>query len=346
MTCASFEGSPREIGSVYGKRFSSSIQANLDAMVRPHMAKPRGNFKDWVRSQERLIARTWPWYLEEMEGVAVGAGVRYDEILFLNLRTWQFKEYGDTAADHGCSSLAVRLADGNTIVAGTLDDPIQLYCGPIRFVPRGGYRFVSFPITGTSWANRALNSAGLAMGISSQLLPGLRKKEGAVMQDVALRAMMQQCATTDEVREFCRQHPFTMNIVCVDRRGKMLCAHQTTAGFMEIPTADGCALTNHVADDELIWVLREKGVNTFPESPTSRPRRGYLVQFLRNRAGKCSSEEVKKLIGTRDDANPGSIHNRHSIYVTFASPRAYPNTLWIMQPRADQPLNAFQAFQV
>ena len=75
-------------------------------------------------------------------------------MLLLNLRAWHFIYYSAGLATHGCSSLAITLADGRVACAGALDDPIEYYCGPVRIVPDLGHRFITFPIAGTSWANR------------------------------------------------------------------------------------------------------------------------------------------------------------------------------------------------
>ena len=69
-----------------------------------------------------------------------------------------------------------------------------------------------------------MNDAGFAISVSSQGLPGLKWLDHAVVPDVALRAMLQTCVTVGDAREFCRQHPFAMNLVCVDAQGEIFCA--------------------------------------------------------------------------------------------------------------------------
>lgn len=345
---ASFQGTPKQIGAEYGKRFAPQIEKNFAILLGPGQAIPRQapDFRAWVKTQERLIDRHWPWYIEEMHGVAEAIGKGYEEVILLNLRAWQFNYYGAAQATHGCSSLAITLADGRVACTGALDDPLTYYCGPVRIVPDRGHRFISFPITGTSWGNRGMNSAGLSVGISSQILPGLKRLEHTVVQDVAMRAMLQTCATVGDAREFCRQHPFTLNLVCVDAQGGIFCAQHTAAGLLELPASGSCALTNHIVDDENAFWLRERGVTDFPQSPTTRPRRGNLLRFLHVHQGKCSPEDVWKFVGTRDDANPGTIHNRGSIYMTYACPQASQETFWIMQPKLPQNGDRFQVFNI
>ena len=344
------QGCADAIGRVYGGTCREPILSNLKELVdrQGYEPLPRRDrdFQAWVRGQEALIGQHWPWLLEEMRGVAAGCGAVYEDILLLNLRAWQYDYYGKPPGV-SCSSVAITLADGTVACAGALDDPRKYYCGPVHVVPDRGHRFITFPITGTSWGNRGMNSAGLVTGISSQLLPGLKLLPHAVDQDLALRVILQTCATVGEVREFCREFPFTMNLVCVDARGGLFCAQQTAAGLFELPVTDGwCALTNHVADDGIMRRLAELGVKEFPESPTTRARRGRLIEFCRARSRACPAEEVRKLIGRRDDADPGTIHNKGTIAITFAVPQADPLTLRVALPDGREANPGFTALSI
>jgi hypothetical protein len=327
-------GSPVEMGRQYGQAMADRIMPNVRLLVwregEPPLPRQDAEYRAWVQGQAAAFAR-WPWLIEEMRGVAEGVGVPYDDILELNLRAWQYDIYGATAPAHACSSLAVTLADGTLANAGALDDPAEYYCGPVKWEPVEGYRFISFPITGTSWGNRGVNSAGLAVGISSQVLPGLRRLDHAINQDLALRVMLQTCATVDEVRRFCQAHPFTINLVVTDAQGGLFCAHQTAAGMYEFPVQQQgyATLTNHVADDGCRYWLQQCGVSEFSESDTTRERRGYLLAFAREHSGRCTAEAVRDLVGARDDANPGTIHNHGSIAIAYCNTQADPGAMWL-----------------
>ena len=105
-------------------------------------------------------------------------------------------------------------------------------------------------------------------------------------------------------------------------------------------------MTNHIVDDENFFWLGKRGLTDPPPNPTTRPRRGNLLQFIRANQGKCNAEDVRKFVGTRDDANPGTIHNCGSIYLTYACPQASQETFWIMQPKSSPNGDRFQAFHV
>jgi len=336
MKLYSFQGDPRSLGREYGKMLAGQVLKNLSILIwrEGYEPLPRtdADFLAWVKTQEEIIGKNWPWLLEETHGVAEGAGVSYDDILLLNLRAWQYNVYGAPPVQ-SCSSLAVTLADGTVACAGALDDTVDYYCGPVRFIPEKGFRFITFPITGTGWGNRGINSAGLTLGESSQLLPGLNRKPDTINQDLAVWVILQTCATVDEVREFCRKYPFTLNLICTDVRGGVFCAHQTAAGLLETATETPCALTNHVIDDRLMYRLNQQGVTTFRESPTTRLRRGKLLDFAYRQNGKCTAEEVRALIADHEEGEPSAICPAGNIALTYANPQAEPGRFWIAQPR-------------
>jgi predicted choloylglycine hydrolase len=335
-----FKGDCREIGRQYGKLFRDRIVGNVSVLVKRNCTPPdplpldNSDFHNWVNSQEKIISSEWPWLIDEMRGVAEGSGCGYRDILFLNLRVWQYKFYGKPAGSAtACSSLIITLADGSTSNIGALDDGIEYYCGMVKIVPDRGYSFMTFPITGTSWGNRGMNSAGLCVGASSQILAGLKKLPGTICADIANRLILQTCVTVSEVRDFCRKHPFTLNLACSDRNGDVFCAHQTSAGMFEIASRVPCAITNHVTGDLIMFKLHELGVGEFPESPTTRLRLGRLADFARRNNGKVNAVDLRKFIADRMHGDPASICPSHNVVMTYANPQAEPGVMWISEPQ-------------
>lgn len=335
MNLYTFEGAPEEIGRIYGKTFTDAIRKNLSILVwrKGYDPLPRENaaFISWIKTQGSIIQKNWPWLIEEIQAVADGIEVKYEDILFLNLRVWQYDKYAVPADT--CSSLAITLGDGTVACAGALDDEIDYYCGPIKVVPEKGYAFITFPIAGTSWGNRGINSAGLALGESSQLLPGLNQLPNAINQDLGLRVILQTCATVGDVREFCKKYPFTINLICVDAGGAVLCAHHTAAGLYELTSETPCALTNHIVDDRVIYELHQKGMRGLSESPTTRFRRGKLLEFAGTNNGLCTGKDVRAFITDHKEDALSSICPIHNVSLTYANPQKEGGILWITQPR-------------
>lgn len=328
-----FNGSPSEIGLHYGRQFNQGIAHNISSIVdlcKPYKDDPA--FKHWVLKQEQWLKANVPWLIEEMQGVAEGSGQPYENILFLNLRVWQYALYGKPSDTDLCSSIAMPLSDGTIACAGAIDDPAEYYCGPVHISPQTGHRFITFPLTGACWASRAHNSAGLSVGISSQHLPGIRKSPNSISQDIAVRIIIQTCSTADDVRAFCKKHPFILNIVCGDAKGEIFACHNTTAGLFEVPAEDGCCIiTNHISDDRTLYELSQQGVSGFPEHPTSRARRGRLLEFASSRQSKCNDSEVMAFLSQIDTANQGFTRNAQTIYLTYSNPQKSPLSFWVLE---------------
>lgn len=337
-----FEGSPTDIGLAYGKAFAQKIHNNVDILLeRTNLPAKQQGFIDWVKNQEAIIRNKWPWLLEEIQAVGIGAEIDYENILFLNLRAWQYNRY----KGHGqqaCTSFAVTCEDGKVVCAGALDDPAELYCGAIHIRPDNGYNFVSFPIAGTSWANRGMNHKGLSMGISSQVSPGLKSPKNAISQDLAMRILLQSCATVAEVREFCKEYPFNVNIVCVDAGGEIFCAHQTNVGLFEISVKGYCAMANHIIDERVIDRLMSCGVNSFPETPTTRQRLKAVEKFLRDYNGKCSAEEVKDFLSRKGKGEDGFVNNEDTYVLTLTCPQENPSAIWVGYPDTSEKPTALE----
>ena len=334
-----FSGKPYEIGMQCGKKFAEGIRRNLSILVWREGLPPLPHdedFRKWVDEQEAVISRFWPWLLEEFHGVTETVRCDYRDILLLNLAAWQYDFYSGKTVSHaaGCSSLVITLADGTVANTGALDDGIQYYCGMVRIIPDHGYSYMTFPITGTSWGNRGINSAGLCIGESSQIIPGLKRLSGSICPDIALRVILQTCETVDDVRNFCREHPFTLNLVCSDKYGGVFCAHQTTAGLFELSERTPWAISNHVIDDMIMFKLSQQGAIEFGENgkDTTRLRRGRLMDFALRNNGIIINEDVKKFIAARLLGAPESACPKGNVVLTYANSQAEPGILWIAEP--------------
>ncbi len=334
MQLYTFAGIPGKLGREYGKIFAKNIQKNIDILIKRTGYEPLplsdNGFIKWIDNQENTIANNWSWLLEEMYEVAKASKLKYRDILLLNLRAWQYTVYSGNAST-ACSNIAIKLTDGTIANAGALDDNSEFYCGIVKIIPKQGHSFMTFPITGTSWGNRGLNNAGLCVGVSSQILPNLNRFPGTICADIANRVILQTCTTVDDVREFCKNHPFNLNLLCSDKIGDIFAAHCTSAGLFEVTDK---VMTNHVIDDRIRFKLQQQGISEFRESETTRLRRGRLLDYAANFSGKCSAEDLKKYIADRLDGDPASICPESNIVLTYTNPQAEPGVMWISEPQA------------
>ena len=332
-------GEPFALGRHYGALFKSKIADNIRILVhRTGFGPPPAmdaEMASWINGQEQLIRQHWPWIIDEMRGTAAGAGATYEEILHLNLRIWLYEHNIRPSGhvDSACSSLAIGLSDGTIANIGALDDPAHYYCGVVHVIPAQGISYLSFPIAGTSWGNRGVNAAGLALSQSSQSIPGLQRNPGTICADIALRAILQTCTTVAQVREFCQRHPFSCNLVCSDATGAVWCAHQTTAGIFELSRSAPYALTNHIADDRILCKLSALGAGPVAESPSTRLRRGRLMEFAATNHAQTTGADIRTFIARCDPTNLSMTCPQDNVVLTYCNPQAELGMMWTADPQ-------------
>jgi len=344
MGINTFSGSHKEIGIQYGKALKEKISDNVNNIILHPRIKPyfTERYKERVRKQVKMLSDNWSWLLEEMEGVSIGAGVEYEDIVYLNYRGWYGSGSGynifsevEPEPDTSCSQMVVTLVDGSLAHTAALDDLASMYCGPIKIVPDEGYRLITFPFSGTSIGDDGMNSEGLSVSISSQSAGdmGMDIYDSLLSQDIAIRIILQTCKTSDDVRNFCKEHYFVYNLTSIDANGDIFCAHQTYFGPHEIPVHDGCvSLTNHIYDDGLIYKYSKRGIHNVTDHETSRRRNGRLVEFLKENNKKRTLEQVMDFFAEPDANDPGRTNHVGTAYITMANPQKNRNMYYIMEP--------------
>lgn len=336
------QGAPAELGRRHGAAVRSQIHANLAALLADFLtgapAVQRAEIRAWQRRLRTYCYDHWPWLQPEIQGIADGAGIDGELAELLSFRAWQYDAYHAGA----CSSFALPGAGGHTLTGGTLDDPRWLYT-VAQVQPDHGLRFLSFPLSGTVWANRGMNEAGLALGISSLLCPGVKfDLQRLVPVDLVFRDLLQFCRTVAEVEDRCRRHAFFCNLVAVDRTGAVFSASNYCGEYTAHPAADRrAALTNHpVAAAEA--ALRARGYRGPEASAYSVERLAQIDAWQAKLAGRTTVADAVTFLGA--PAQFGAVNNPNTAFATIAAPSVDPHTLWIAQ----QPVTtaAFYAFDV
>lgn len=132
------EGSPRQRGQIHGEALKSGIHEHIeltkDFMAENLEIKPQDSTADFLNNTNFMpaIERWTPSLVDEMKGMAEGAGADFREILMLNLvdeACWHFMERkgafkSPTLGAESCSSLGVEGQYGMPpLVAQNLDLP-------------------------------------------------------------------------------------------------------------------------------------------------------------------------------------------------------------------------------
>jgi len=334
-------GDPRALGRQQGAALRAQIHRNvaelLGALMKARPAR-REQIQAWQARLRAFCFDHWPWLQEEMAGLAESAGLDRETIELLNFRAWQYDVYHAGA----CSSLAVPDAHGHILTAGTLDDPRHLYA-VVQCQPTAGLRYLSFPIAGTTWANRGMNESGLALGISSLICPGVKfDLSHLVPADLVFRFMLQYCGTVAAIESACRSYKFFCNLVAVDRHGGLFACSRYGDGLTVYPAAPaGAVLTNHPLEPAAT-ALRARGFTGTDPGADSLERLAELTAWNTAHTGRATIADARALLG--GESKFGRVNNPNTAFATIAVPQTDPHTLWLAQ----QPVMAegFQAFDV
>jgi len=334
------QGAPLELGRRHGAAVRSQIHANVAALLGDFLtganAALRGEIRAWQQRLRTCCFDHWPWLQAEIHGIAEGAGIDVELAELLSFRAWQYEAYHAGA----CSSFALPDMTGKILTAGTLDDPRFLYT-IAQVQPDHGLRYLSFPIAGTVWANRGMNEAGLALGISSLLCPGVKfDLQRLVPVDLVFRDLLQFCGTVAEVEARCRQYDFFCNLIAVDRFGAVFscssfCGDRTVHSALN----STAALTNHpigAADA----ALRSRGYRGPEPGSYSVERLAQIATWQAGHAGRATVADAVEFLG----APPrfGEVNNPNTAFATIAVPQAEPHTLCIaQQPMTTETFNTF-----
>ena len=172
-------GSPREMGRQYGAAVAEDIRRGIDSYLFAHVRDNQGYDTQYMRlcsaAMEKHIA---PEYIEEMQGVAEGSGIPYEDILAMHIHADMVHyghDWGKPRQDQGdgqeCSNFAVwgpATADGRLYHGRNLDwtsgtrvqDSAVVYIG----IPEQGHAFALVTYAGCVGAVTGMNAAGITFG--------------------------------------------------------------------------------------------------------------------------------------------------------------------------------------
>ena len=335
-------GTPRELGRQQGAALRSQIHANVAVLLGDFLTGAKSAQRDkihgWQTRLRTFCFDHWPWLQEEIHGIAEGAGIDPELAELLSFRAWQYEVYHAGA----CSSFALPGAGGKILTGGTLDDPRFLYT-IAQVSPEAGLRYLSFPIAGTVWANRGMNEAGLALGISSLICPGVTFDLAQLVPvDLVFRDMLQFCSTVAEVEARCRKFKFFCNLIAVDAAGGDFSSSNYCGDYTAHPCANRTtALTNHPVG-QAATALATRGYTGPDPTGFSLERLEQINAWMNAHHSRATVDDAIAFLGA--SPTPGRVNNQHTAFATIAFPQADPHTLWIAQ----QPVTtaAFRAFDV
>jgi isopenicillin-N N-acyltransferase-like protein len=202
-------GSPHERGRQYGERAGDLIQRSIDAYTAVFEFYAGMAWDEACAQADRFIEPIEAYearYLEEMRGIAAGAGVGLSDILALNLRTEiMFAQQADPAGSDaasrdGCSSVAVlprASENGHTLLGQNWDWLIHARKTTVVLEAEqdDGPNYVTVVEAGLL-AKTGMNAAGLGL-VTNTLVSDRDVGAVAVPYHVCLRSLLDASSIVD-----------------------------------------------------------------------------------------------------------------------------------------------------
>ena len=262
-------GSPEEIGRAVGRKYGPPIRRLHAVALGVAQFVARKSQRDYAARMEALAKKMAPEDVQEIRGVAKGAGMRFEDALFVNLF------YELTAPQFACRQLVAwgkATADGELIHARNLDwfdypgRPLQKHNLILNVRPRRGIEYMILTWPGFQGAITGLNRRGLILGFNQ--IPG---KAGAdrVAEPVffTMKRVLRRCATVEEAtQEFKKARPLGNGAIMIsDSNRKTAVVVEIYGGQVGVRKAKGemIAAANHAT--------REVGLRGAPTGPADWP---------------------------------------------------------------------------
>ena len=246
-------GSPSEIGAAHGEHQRERIKEYVDRFIewivdRGSAQMSEAKLWDKWSAQVDINQQLAPTLIEEMRGIARGAGVPFERVFLLNslLDLVRFR-YPALSENFGCTTFAVARATdtGETLVGQTYDLPEmhQDYLLLLRLKPQSGPKQLVFTFSGIVGAC-GLNEAGIGVTINylSPLDSGLGRLHSIVVRQILAGTNLAQALPPVVVPPRAGGAQYLVG----DRDGNLLSIETTAKEHAVLyPEGNAIAHTNH-----------------------------------------------------------------------------------------------------
>ena len=300
-------GTPYEIGLAHGKLCKNEImdahQYCWDAYNKLKNT-PDGKWLPLSRSLERYIPEE---YIAEMKGIADGAGIEYDKILFLNTLV--------TISEHSnCFAFSFKQTESNAITVRQIDisNRIPLWKKMILYIikPQKGYGFSALLNPGWVSGETGMNEKGI---IVSENNIHIKQTQWDVMPiDHLSRKLLQYSQSIDDIGMILRkQKSYPAKLIFTSNKKTASIFEFANKEIASINMKNGyLAMANHAC------MIPSKNIT----SPSTR-RLNFGNQFLKENLEDMDIEEAIELVRTSRISwrwNP-VVHNRQSVIFSPAT---------------------------
>lgn len=305
-------GTHRELGRQHGEQAAGKIKAHVEKI-----ASSGGYSKEKLRERTAAFASLFqkycPHLLEEMHGLAEGAGISPAEALAVNIRG----ELGH-AAQEGCTTYVIgrRGTSDHEILAGQNSD-MDMSVPPLGYVlhlkPKSKPEILTWTFGGMI-CYHGVNSVGVAH-FANALGGGPSGRLG--LPHYPVKRMMLECDHVNQVVKIFETVPLASNgnYVLCDGHGNIADIEATTAG-PEILKDHG---TGFLAHTNHFVCSRYARAENFKQSwKDSFPRLDRMNSLVKNKFAALTVDEIKTFLSDHQ-GYPTSICRHDSESCTVAS---------------------------
>ena len=300
------EGSPRELGREHGLQAKDRICGYLD-YLQASLKISRTLMRKRAEQFESLFERHCPHLLDEVAGLAEGAGIPRLDALAAQLR-------GELNGvnDEACTTFVIRrnsTADGGTLIGQNSDNPSELmeYGYVLRLVPERGPRMLMWTFGGML-GYHGLNEHGVAHFANS--LGGGPAWKFALSHYPLKRMMLEQRSLPD-VRRLLNDVPVCSNgnYVLCDGLGEIADIELTSEGPLEMFDEGLGAL---VHSNHYVCQPHACPENFARSLPDSFPRLQRMQELVRSRLGRLTVDDLKEILRDHDGHPVGLCRHPHT----------------------------------
>ena len=305
-------GTHRELGRQHGEQAARQIQAHVELMCAGQKLSPQ-QLRRRAAQFQPMFDRYCPHLLEEMRGLAEGAGVTLEEAMACNIRGELRNARGE-----GCTAYVIGHSGSakREILAGQNADlgPETIPLGYVLHLQPQGKPEVLIWTFGGMLGYHGMNSVGLAH-FENALGGGPRSRFG--LPHYPVERMMLECDRLEQVFDLLRKMPleYNANFVLCDGQGNIADVEATTEGpeILRDRGAGYLVHTNHYL------CQRYANQENFKRSlADSFPRLDRMDSLVKSRFGSMEVDDIKHFLSDHS-GYPTSICRHDSSMCTVSS---------------------------
>ena len=300
-------GSHQELGRQHGEQAKTHIAAHLSYM-RESLGFSTSELESRALQFRPLFEKHCPHLIDEISGLAEGAGISFAEALAVNIRSALTQATADrtgsnrdnSSSGDGCTAFAITrkgTADGGILIGQNSDMlPAVVDFGYVLHLKPENKPELLMWTFGGMIGYHGLNSHGVA-NFANDLGGGPRPR--FAMPHYPLKRLILECRTFDEILPLFQRVPLWANgnYVLCDETGRILDVEATTAGA-EVISDQGAGFLAH--SNHFLSERYATDANHELSAPDSFDRLRRITELIKSRLGEATLDEAKTWLRTSD----------------------------------------------